>query len=351
MDDFFRRIANALGEDYHYHFVARILCLCEWRNIEVAIRSNQECPEEEKIEAEIIREFLKLGSHIKEMTERDVIAFAKHLNMHIKSYLKMNRVKLEYRVAEKERREWVLGGGLEREREQRQCDLEQRRIRREERDAQVIGELKRKWRFFESRIMPLTMLEEEMNHKYYYPRYGAADAISATAIGGVTVLNALKNSNRWNHELIYEAIDTCNQACEVTVVHEVNPTLVLTPSSKWKPGIVEEFLDTIERLNVTNLLFTHYGHWTKPPLPSREIETIIRTFLAREESSSIKEIRWDIDYRHYHRWWKFLYPLLIEFSGVGFPPRRSFVDTVMGYEESLKQRDEARRGQPPPITH
>ena len=57
----------------------------------------------------------------------------------------MHRVKLKDRVAEKEHREWVLGGGLEREREQRQRDLEQRRIRREERDAQVIGELKRKW--------------------------------------------------------------------------------------------------------------------------------------------------------------------------------------------------------------
>ena len=38
-------------------------------------------------------------------------------------------------------------------------------------------------------------------------------------------------------------------------------------------------------------------------------------------------------------------------DGVGFPPRRSFVDTVMGYEETLKQRDEVRQEQPPLITH
>ncbi len=150
------------------------------------------------------------------------------------------------------------------------------------------------------REMPHTYDEVVMGHKLWFPESIESDVISATAnIDGFTPLTAISRKYGWRNDLLTAASAQCNIRNEIAVIKELNPTLLLVPSTKGKGDTVFLIKDLIKAANAVKadvLNFTHFG-FIQNKLPIYEIQSILDVLFDENFKSSIRVIIWDIDFR------------------------------------------------------
>ena len=150
------------------------------------------------------------------------------------------------------------------------------------------------------REMPHTYDEVVMGHKLWFPESVESTVISATANShGFTPLTAIARRYGWNSELIEAASVQCNSRSEIAILKEVNPILLLVPSTQGKGDanfLIRDLINAANAVNTDVLNFTHYG-FVQNKLPKLEVESILKVMLDNTIKSSIQVVVWDIDYR------------------------------------------------------
>ncbi len=150
------------------------------------------------------------------------------------------------------------------------------------------------------REMPHTYDEVVMGHKLWFPESSESDVISATAnIDGFTPLTAISRKYGWRDDLLTAASAQCNIRNEIAVIKDLNPTLLLVPSTKGKGDtnfLIKDLIKAANAVKADVLNFTHFG-FIQNKLPNNEVQSILDVLFDENFNSSIRVIIWDIDFR------------------------------------------------------
>ncbi len=126
----------------------------------------------------------------------------------------------------------------------------------------------------------------------------AHSAISVTAnFNGFTPLWAIARAYHWDSDLIKAAAEECNKKCEVMILTELNPIVILVPKTKAEKNITTIFKDLVDAANILDIKKLHFTHYSymKSKKPLNEIKQILKILLDPSLHTSIKTVYWDLN--------------------------------------------------------
>ena len=148
--------------------------------------------------------------------------------------------------------------------------------------------------------MPHTYDEVVMGHKLWFTESSESEVISATSnIDCFTHLTAISRKYGWRDDLLTAASAQCNIRNEIAVIKDLNPTLLLVPSTKGKGDtnfLIKDLIKAANAVKADVLNFTHFG-FIQNKLPNNEVQSILDVLFDENFNSSIRVIIWDIDFR------------------------------------------------------